>query len=127
MTIVRCGKCKSILNEPSDITPEKRAPCPSCGSTSRAFDVEITSGLKLHGSLGMKAKHPGPQKPFIEQFSGVELWRKFKKLVKKERIIDRDNNLYVERVEDIETGEIIHYCKEPLSKHFGHGSAKHKK
>ena len=28
---------------------------------------------------------------------------------------------------DNETGEIIHHCKEPLSEHINHGTAKHKK
>lgn len=31
---------------------------------------------------------------------------------------------YSERVKDEKTGQIIHQCDEPLSKHQGHGSAK---
>jgi|TARA_B110001450_G_C17324859_1_gene360958 hypothetical protein len=31
---------------------------------------------------------------------------------------------YKEKVTDRETGEVIHHSEEPLSDHFGHGSAK---
>lgn len=42
------------------------------------------------------------------------------------RLIDRENNLYHEKVISIDTGEIVHECKEKLSDHSGHGSAKKK-
>lgn len=47
--------------------------------------------------------------------------------MKKERLIDRDNDLYKEIVIDPVTGDVVHKCEEPLSKHFGHGSDKTKK
>ncbi len=43
-----------------------------------------------------------------------------------ERIIDRDNNMYHEVVTNPVTGEVIYECKESLSKHVGHGTARHK-
>ena len=43
--------------------------------------------------------------------------------VHKEREIDRDNDRYRERVVD-EEGVVLHDVEEPLSLHFGHGSAK---
>jgi hypothetical protein len=42
----------------------------------------------------------------------------------KYRRIDRDNDRYDEVVIDPETGEIVHESHEPLSEHWGHGSAK---
>ncbi len=42
----------------------------------------------------------------------------------KYRRIDRDNDRYDEVVIDPETGEIVYECHEPLSEHWGHGSAK---
>ena len=41
--------------------------------------------------------------------------------------IDREHNQYKKIVKDKTTGMIIHECKEPLSKHKGHGSAKRKR
>jgi hypothetical protein len=46
---------------------------------------------------------------------------------KKERVIDREEDFYFERITDLETGEVIHHCEEPLSSHQGHGGAKAKK
>ena len=48
-------------------------------------------------------------------------------LMKKERIIDRKNNYYRERVVNADTGEVVRDVEQPLSEHRGHGSAKHKK
>lgn len=48
-------------------------------------------------------------------------------LMQKERIIDRKNNMYKERVVDSDTGSVIRDVEHPLSEHTGHGSAKHKK
>jgi len=45
----------------------------------------------------------------------------------KSRIINKYNDKYLEKVTDPETGDVIHHCEEPLSKHFGHGSDKFKK
>jgi hypothetical protein len=46
------------------------------------------------------------------------------KFVDKVRDIDRDADTYYERVVDPETGEVLRHCEEPLSEHFGRGSAK---
>ena len=46
--------------------------------------------------------------------------------MQKERVIDRDKDQYKETVIDPQTGQVIHQNKEPLSEHFGHGSAKFK-
>jgi len=47
--------------------------------------------------------------------------------MKKNRVIDKNNDKYFEQVIDPETGETVHHCEEPLSEHFGHGTAKFKK
>jgi len=44
-----------------------------------------------------------------------------------DRIIDRDGDLYHERVVDVETGEVVRDVTEPLSDHRGRGSAKPEK
>lgn len=44
--------------------------------------------------------------------------------MRKRRLIDRGQDLYEETVVDAETGEVRTDCREPLSQHWGHGSAK---
>ena len=44
-TIVTCGQCEKVLDEPSRIPIDKRVPCPDCGSTSRHFKVEIADRI----------------------------------------------------------------------------------
>jgi hypothetical protein len=126
-TIVRCGNCKQELNEAAGTQPEKRLPCPLCGSTSRAFDETIVEHVVLSANVGMKAKHKDGGKPFIEQKSEKGFNRDRNKPVNITRVIDRQNDKYKEEIIDPETKEVIHKCEEPLSSHVGHGNAKQKK
>jgi hypothetical protein len=126
--VVRCNNCKAILNESPDIQPSERTPCPSCGSISRDYKKEASVDLGMViPEARMKAKHGGKGKPFIEQHGKHELYRKTGEDRDVNRIIDRENNLYIEIIIDSKTGELICGCIEPLDKHKGHGSAKNKK
>ena len=124
---VLCGKCKSPLEEDPHIPPDQRIPCPSCGSTARIFQVSIHDSIVMKSKLGMKAKHPAGGKPFIEQVTGDDLHRKTNKWMNLSRVYDREKDLYKEIITDPITGEVVHECIEPLSKHTGHGDAKYKK
>jgi len=59
-----------------------------------------------------------------EKLESDEICVRTGKLVKKVRIIDHETDKYEELIRDQLTGEIFHRCKEPLSQHVGHGSAK---
>jgi hypothetical protein len=48
-SVVRCGNCKALLAEPSDMPPEQRVPCPNCGSTSRQFEKNLTATVVTTG------------------------------------------------------------------------------
>ena len=124
---VLCGKCKLALKEDSHTEPGQRVPCPCCGSTSRIFQVTIRDGIVMRSKLGMKARHPGGKKPFIEEVTGADFHRKTAKWMNLSRVYDREHDLYKEIITDPVTGEVIHECIEPLSEHTGHGSAKQKK
>ena len=124
---VSCGKCKIPLDEDANIESKDRNPCPKCGSLSRTFHVHIHETITMKSKLGMKGRHAGGGKPYIEAVSGDDLHRKSVKWMKLERTIDRENDKYHEIVTDPSTGEIVHECKEPLSEHRGHGAAKAKK
>jgi hypothetical protein len=79
--------------------------------------------VTLRDALGFKHKRPGFKKPIAEGFSGWELRKTVGDLVRKLRLIDRENDHYQERVET-EQGEVIHQVDHPLSEHRGHGSDK---
>jgi hypothetical protein len=86
-------------------------------------------GLEIHDSLRAKAKNvnmPSKKNPRVDIFAGDDLRKSDSKWMTKERVIDKDKNLYREIVKDPATGEIVHHDEEPLSDHFGHGSAKPK-
>jgi len=115
----KCKKC-GYKSEKSEI------PCPKCGGNEREISIVLSDNIEIHEKLVGKAKHNGSKKPFHEVVSGDDFHRKSGKWNKKERVIDRDNDRYKEIINDKETGEEIHRCEEPLSKHTGHGSAKKK-
>jgi hypothetical protein len=82
--------------------------------------------LVARDGYGLKAKRPGQKKPYVEDMSMPDYSHSRGKHVHKKRVIDRDNDQYLEKITDYETGEVIHHCKEPLSQHQGHGDAKRK-
>lgn len=124
---ILCGKCQNELDEDTGLPVNERIPCPKCGSISRKFHKSLHGKLTLKSKLKMKGRHAGGGNPFIEKITGDDLHRKSNKWMKLRRTIDRENDKYHEIVTDPSTGKIIHECKEPLSKHQGHGSAKPKK
>ncbi len=91
--------------------------------------VDLEETLEMHDSLAYKAKRPGfkssgKSRPFLEGFSGDDqsndgTWAKVI------RVIDRLTNRYRERV-TLEDGTVPRDVDEPLTDHFGRGSAKHK-
>ena len=123
---IECARCGAGLDERENVPVENRTKCPECGSTSRLFKVTLSSTVRVTSSLSGKARSPDSRKPFVEFKSGDSyswahgIWAK---LIRR---IDRRNNRYYEKVFDPETGDIIHFCDEPLSDHQGHGSARRK-
>lgn len=73
-----------------------------------------------------KPKLPGKKKSAYEYLRGHEKSKSANTLVFKTRKIDRENDEYFEEVLDHKTDETIRFCAEPLSRHMGRGSAKHK-
>lgn len=122
-----CAQCGEPLAEPPDTPVEEREPCPRCGSRNRLTKVEMEDKLELHADLSMKTGSPGEKKPFLEQKAGDSFWRKAGKWMRRNQIIDRRNDRYIETVEDPETGEIVRSVDERLTDHRGYGSAKSKK
>jgi hypothetical protein len=122
-----CSDCGSPLidDKPMDDLSQRK-PCPHCGSLKRTHHASILETLTVRDYYKMVAKRRGKKRPIFELESGSKRSIALDKRVHLERNIDRENDLYVERITDYETGEIIHECEEPLSKHMGHGADKMK-
>lgn len=131
ITIVSCGQCGEVLDEPVGTPVDERAPCPNCGSTGRHFKKEITASSTMRGGTRGKARsgeagEPG-SKPWLSFMSEPSWSYKYEKWMNRDKAENRREDRYTEVVKDPDTGEIIHEADEPLSEHRGHGSAKRKK
>lgn len=127
---VECSNCHGALPREwaNDATEH---PCPSCGSIGKIVKVEIQEevGVELHDNIRAKLKDPAfpsSKNPRVDIFAGDDLRKSDRKWMQKERIIDKDNNKYKEVVIDPNSGETIYHNEEPLTDHYGHGSAKFK-
>jgi hypothetical protein len=93
------------------------------------MEIVEDAAVEAHDNVRMKVKDPAlPSKknPRLDQFAGEDLRKSDGRWMRKERIIDRDRDFYKEVVIDPTDGTVVHQNEEPLSDHFGHGSAKPK-
>jgi predicted nucleic acid-binding Zn-ribbon protein len=120
-----CGNadCGWVFADFEEANKLPRQQCPKCGSTARHFSVHVSDSITIHEKLAVKAKRAGAKKPFLEGVSGEDLHRDSATCSKIERVIDRENDRYRERIVDAE-GNIVREVDEPLSEHRGRGSAK---
>jgi len=124
---VACGSCAEPLDEPTDLDPKLRKPCPACGAVSRKMFVGVSGEMPApHSTLRARGRHAGMgwNKSFIRTFTGADWSHRLQRFVRKIRILDRDNDRYVEKVVDPETGEVLRDVEQPLSEHQGRGSAR---
>ena len=122
-----CADCEFSL--PNDPLGNARTPCPNCGSVRRGMTEAVEERIVFREGHHVRVKRPSlPSKDKLraDAYARDEPSHKHGKTVRAEREIDRDTDTYRERITDIESGEVLHECDEPLSDHFGHGSAKGK-
>ena len=99
-------------------------------SEPQPLEVVAKDEFRIRSNFGIKSKDAtktGKRRVPGEQFVGDHYYEKSNKWNMKVRIIDRVNDWYFEEVRDGDTGEVIHLCDEPLSDHYGHGSARRKR
>ena len=95
---------------------------------SKTVYINVHDEAISHEWIDRKAAEKTKKKRSKYEFGAGDEWCVLdEKYIYKTRIFDREHDNYYEDVVDPETGEIIHHCEEPLSKHFGHGSDKEKK
>jgi len=119
-----CVTCGAVLVELRNGPKEQ---CPKCGGISRKYLEVFGDNITIHEHLRLRGKHGDKGKPFFDQQIGSSFYYKTQEWHYLERLIDRDNDLYVEKLTNLRTGETVKEVSEPLSQHIGHGSAKHKK
>jgi len=123
----KCGDC----GEPCIPVREgdERARCRRCGSFAKHIHLVFVdeANLTVTDFLDVQSKNvnvTGKRKIRRHLQTGSQWSVSREKFVDKVRDIDRDADTYYERVVDPETGDVLRYCEEPLSEHFGRGSAK---
>ena len=122
---VECSECSYVFQgEELDQDSKERKPCPNCGSLRRNIRLSVKETLGLSEYIGIKAKKPtSKHKKNRADYEYEEGKKKGKdgRLVYKKSIKDREHTAlphsYIERVTDIETGEIIVDKDEKLSEH----------
>src|SRR5262245_33728209 len=93
-------------------------------SEPQRLEVVAEDVVKAKIQLKIQGRDPsrkGKHKIRSEQIVGDDYTHDTQKWNKKHRLIDVDNDWYSEKVTDSDTGEILHLCEEPLSKHRGRG------
>jgi hypothetical protein len=105
---VVCSDCQRALPESENVMPERRTPCTTCGSTDRAVQV-VTAGV-IRSIDDLALPFDGETKAGADD-GGDE------RLVIVERYFDRDRNIYRERVEDEESGEVLWQLEAALDRH----------
>ena len=84
-----------------------------------AADTQTLSRLKLEGPRAGLSRTKGWFKKIVTGL--VQQWNRGGGVAEHYQDYDRNKDRYTETVTMRETGEIVHYCDEPLSKHRGHG------
>jgi len=121
-----CSGCGSPIDETLDVGAS-RWPCKVCGNTRRTIHASVVETMVARDGIHMKAKRPGQKRPYVEDMSAPSFSVSRQKHVHRSRVIDRDNDKYMERVTDYESGEVIHEDQGKLSEHVGHGTARRAK
>jgi len=98
--------------------------CKKCGCYKRHIEVTINENIETHDQNEGKRKKGGAGEPAQKFKVGDDFFRKDGIWTHREMYVDKENNLYSEVIKNKNTGKIIRLCKEPLSKHIGHGYAK---
>lgn len=128
-SISRTAECRSCGHRFDALPSLDPSRCPQCRSVELNIHLGISEniGILIKDRLDGKVVDPSlPKKKRVrkEFMVGADKRRSDGEWMDKERVIDRDNDYYKEKVVDPNTGELIHHCEEKLTDHWGHGSDK---
>lgn len=122
-----CSKCNSTLIE--DANSSDWSWCRVCQPNHRVGVERIDESLAVADQEGTRHKGftPGLSRTKGIRFLDIDepsFSVARQRWMRLQRRLDYKNDHYKEVVSDPESGEIIHYCDEPLSQHQGRGGAK---
>ena len=121
-----CNECGAAITEPAGTLPENRQPCSVCGSTKRAFEINVHDTVTAHPFMKLQDREAGKKKWRSQIQSGHDYHHATGTWSYLERVIDRGKDWYHEFITSLD-GKLIHReVDEPLSKHLGRGSARKK-
>ncbi len=128
---VVCSECEAELpldwvSKTSDLRN-----CPECGANARTIHLVFSDYLEIRDQVRGKVKSNDlsiPKKKRIKKefIAGHERSVARNGWVEKQRLIDRENGRYKEKVVDSVTGEVLRNVDEPIRDHVGRGSAKNR-
>lgn len=120
----QCAKCGHTFDY-NETVSENRSPCPDCGSMDRKTDVQVSDAIEILDSSGVKGLRPNKKKPYVEASFRVRDWHHDQaRWSLRTKVFNRSDDEYHEVITDLESGNVVHECHEPLSRHTGHGSAR---
>jgi hypothetical protein len=90
----------------------------------REVTVHIQDGIVFHDGTRTKAYRAGSSKFYVDMRSGPSYYRNGNEWHHLVRVIDRENDRYLETVRALATGVLIRHVDEPLSEHTGRGGGK---
>ena len=119
-----CGGCDLGRGEERETFPA--GPCPKCGVSTVVW---YAPGKEFYIRVGRRVSRsliPGTRKWVSKSIGEESLFRATGRMHYIERLIDRVQGEYHERIIDKETGEVVREVHEPLKEHRNRGSAKKK-
>ena len=99
---------------------------PACGNKTFTCRIEVTQTFLPNATIKLQQRDPSRrsgEKVRREHFLGMNESADGRLMIK-ERLLDKDSNVYYEFVKDPKTGEVVRTCHEKLTEHRGRGSAK---
>ena len=122
----RCDTCQRRFEHRGDPVVAR---CPACGGMTLTRFIHVREELKISVSehVTLKAKDPTlPSKRKLRR--ELRTGRRLEgsgsgRIVEEHRVVDADQDLYKERIVDVESGAVLRDVSESLAKHRG-GSEK---
>jgi hypothetical protein len=119
--IGKCDNCNALNLDEIDERDPEHVTCKGCGAKLVPF---VGPGTIMKGTVWRSgvSKAKGWLAKMLVAFRPQHSLEGA--LARHERVIDRQNDRYFEKVTLCESGDVTHLCEEPLTVHQGHGSAK---